>query len=63
MPYEKTEAQEKDYKAVYFGKVHNIGAGGVDFDSSLNLIAKDKRAAQWAKRTDRAAGIQPYWVL
>ncbi len=57
MSYKKTSQQEKDFSAVLFGKVHNIGAGGVSILNAIDTstITK-KRIRQEMARCHKAVG-------
>lgn len=54
----KTTYQQKDYSAVFFGKCHNFGAGGVDILAATDeLRMTRKRFDQKMKRSFRALGL------
>jgi hypothetical protein len=55
----KAQSNYTDYRSVLIGSVHNIGAGGVESDKSVDLVLiSDKRFDQYIRRTDRAVGIR-----
>ena len=56
----KSQANRKDYYSVYYGRVHNIGAGGVSLKGDIDyrpLPYFSKRLRQWFRRTERAVGF------